>query len=66
MEKLARKMDKRIGMRAITKDNMQTGTITGHTIEWDRVKYLICYDDKEKHLRLVDENLVVLLKDSKL
>lgn len=65
LKKLSLKMDKRIGMRAVTKDNMKAGTITGYNLEdLNNVKYLICYDGKDKILRQVDEsNVVILLKE---
>ena len=62
-KKLALKMDKRIGMRAVNSENMRAGTITGYNIEeGNRVHYLICYDGQERILHRVAEDKVVLMK----
>lgn len=67
------KITKRIGMTATTKDKIRTGTITSYTIETldagtthERltVNYLLAYGNHpHAELRLVNENLVILLKE---
>lgn len=64
-EKLEAKMDKRLGLKAVSKDNMKTGEITGYVINPENlsVEYLIYFTDST--LRKCHESNVVILKDSK-
>lgn len=71
--KLNNKMEKRVGMSATTSDDIQHGVITGFTIETIdagstearlTVNYLIAFGTHpHARMRLVNENLVVLMKE---
>ena len=70
-EKLEAKLAKRIGRKAITNDDMQTGIITNYVVESTGcrdcpyiVKYLLSFGEGlNARLRLVEESKVVRLKE---
>lgn len=62
IEKLLQKMDKRVGMKAIVKDNMNPGMIEGYRMNSEYVEYLIAFDNNTEW---VPEYNVVLLLGSK-
>lgn len=70
INKLTNKMDKRIGMKVTTKDDMKVHTITGVNVKPGEdndfeVKYLLCSENVygEPVLRTVNEANIVLMKE---
>lgn len=73
-EKLEQKLAKRLESKIITKDTCRIGMITGYTVTPTgdeklpyKVQYLVLFKETPtmpQHLRRIDEDLVILLKDT--